>query len=338
MIKRQRTITETRAIALGADGITITDEETEEGGDAACVQIRVGELDVHLCARWIEPDEQHRKPGCLIYHGTPDEDTLKRVRNVISFSLGMHLVSLGHTVYSADCKTVSFKAVSPYSIDGRLFDLPVLPPAPLAARSYEEIEPARLSKLVSALYRAYDEIGFGDLNWGFWHARCATPHIAPVHFGPSSKPSGRRAQRRFSGQIPTKIVGDPDIWARFSDAAKALIDGLRIPADRKLLLVDAIGRTNGMPHKAVMESILDRMRLRIGDGESAAWRRRNDAAHGRAIPTGSEFDAIQDTKFLRGLFDRMLLKLVDASDDYIDYGSLNFPVRPLGDPPSGNSP
>jgi hypothetical protein len=34
--------------------------------------------------------------------------------------------------------------------------------------------------------------------------------------------------------------------------------------------------------------------------------------------SGSELAAIQDTKFLRGEFDRMLLKLVDASDGYID--------------------
>jgi len=337
MINRRRTVTETRAIALGTNGITVTDEETEEGGDAACVQIHVGDLDVHLCARWIEPDEQHRKPGCLIYRGTPDEDTLKRVRNVISFSLGMYLVSLGHSVYSADWKKVSFKAVSPYSIDGRVFDLPVMPPAPLSARSYEEIEPARLSRIASALYRAYDEIGFGDLNWGFWHARCATPHIAPVHFGAIIEALREACAKRFAGQIPTKIVDDPGIWTPFSDAAKALIDGLQIPEDRKLLLIDAVGRTNGMPHKAVMESILDRMKLRIGEGESAAWRRRNKAAHGKAIPTGSELDAIQDAKFLRGLFDRMLLKLIDASDGYIAYGTLNFPIRPLADPPSGRA-
>lgn len=335
MIDRKRTTTETRSIDLGSDGITVTDVKTEESGSAACVKVRVVDLDVYLCAGWFEPGERHRKPGCLIYRGTPDEETRKRVREVLSFSLGKYLVPLGHTVYSADWTTVSFKAVSPYSIDGRVFDLPVMPPAPLAARSYNEIEPKRLSRIASALYAAYDEIGFGDLNWGFWHARCATPHIAPVHFGAIIEALRKACAKRFSGQIPTKIIDDPHVWAEFQGAAKALVDGLRIPEDRKALFLDAVGRTNGMPHKAVMESILDRMKLRIGDGESAAWRRRNDAAHGRAIPTGSEFDAIQDTKFLRGLFDRMLLKLLDASEFYIDYGSLNYPIRPLADPPTG---
>lgn len=333
MINRKRTITETRSIGLDSEGVTITDEETEEGGSAACVKIRVVDLDVYLCAKWIEPSDRHRKPGCLIYRGTPDIETQKRIRNVLSFSLGMFLVSLGHTVYSADWKMVSFEAVSPYSIDGRVLDLPVMPPAPLAARSRNEIEPARLSRIASALYAAYDELGFGDLNWGFWHARCATPHIAPVHFGAIIEALRKTCADRFSGQIATKIVEDGKVWAKFHEAVKQSIDDLGIPADRKLLLLDALGRSNSMPHKAVMEAVLARMKLEFGKSESTAWRRRNDAAHGRAIPTGSELDAIQDTKFLRGLFDRMLLKLVDASDSYIDYSGLNFPSRPIVDAP-----
>ena len=335
MINRERTVTETRSIGLGPDGVTITDEETEQGGSAACVKIRVLDLDVYLCAKWIEPGDRHRKPGCLIYRGTPNEEARERVRNVLSFSLGMLLVSLGHTAYSADWKMVSFKAISPYSIDGRVFDLPIMPPAPLAARSRNEIEPARLSRIASALYAAYDELGFGDLNWGFWHARCATPHIAPVHFGAIIEAVRKTCANRFSGQIATKIVEDGETWGKFVDAVKPLVENLGIPADLKHLLQEAIGRTNGMPHKAVMEDLLARMKLEFGESESAAWRRRNDAAHGRAIPTGSELEAIQDTKFLRGLFDRMLLRLVDASDSYIDYGSLNFPIRPLADAPKG---
>jgi hypothetical protein len=335
MVERKRTVSETRSIGLEPDGLTVTDRETEEGGSAACVKICVGDHEVHLCARWIEPGDRHRKPGCLIYRGTPDEETQKRIRNVLSFSLGMFLVSLGHTVYSADWKMVSFKAVTPYSIDGRVFDLPVMPPAPLAARSRNEIEPARLSRIASALHAAYDELGFGDLAWGFWHARCATPHIAPVHFGAIIEALRKTCADRFSGQIATKIVDNGETWAGFFDAVKLLVDKLGIPDDRKLLLQDAAGRVNSLPHKAVMESILTRMRLVVSDRENAAWRRRNDAAHGKPIPAGSELEAIQDTKFPRGLFDRMLLKLVDASDNYIDYSTLNFPIRPLVDAPTG---
>jgi hypothetical protein len=39
-------------------------------------------------------------------------------------------------------------------------------------------------------------------------------------------------------------------------------------------------------------------------------------------------------KLLTGLFHRMLLRISDASDAYIDYVSLGHPLRPLKEPPS----
>ena len=156
-----------------------------------------------------------------------------------------------------------------------------------------------------------------------------------MHFGAIIEALRKTCANRFSGQIATKIVDDGKTWAKFCDAIKPLVDDLEIPGERKLLLLDAVGRTNSMPHKAMMESVLAQMKLEFGKSENTAWRRRNDAAHGRAIPRGSELEAIQDTKFLRGLFDRMLLKLVDASDSYIDYSSLNFPIRSLVEAPNG---
>jgi len=91
---------------------------------------------------------------------------------------------------------------------------------------------------------------------------------------------------------------------------------------------------NSVPHQVVTAGILSRMKLQFSEEEKAAWRRRNDAAHGRAMEVGTELDVIRDTKLLRGLFDRMLLKLTDASEMYYDYASLNLPIRRLADAPS----
>ncbi len=332
-VKRKKTVTETRAIGPGPVGLTVTEHDARDSFSSQCVKIRVGDHEVHLCARWIKPGDRLRKPGCLIYRGTPDEETQNRIRNVLSFSLGMFLVSLGHTIYSADWKKVSFKSVSPYSIAGRVFDLPVMPPALLAMRSSNEIEPARLNRIASALYAAYDELEFGDLNWGFWHARCATPHIAPVHFGAIIESLRKVCAKRLSGEVATKIVDDNKTWNAFADDVKLLIGKLGIPEDRKAHLQNAVGLMNNMPHKAVMESILAWLKLQLDRSEGQAWRRRNDAAHGRAVPAGNELEAIQDTRLLRGLFDRMLLRLVNASEVYIDYSTPGHPIRQLAEAP-----
>jgi hypothetical protein len=181
-----------------------------------------------------------------------------------------------------------------------VFDLPVMPPAPLASRSQNEIEPERLSRIANALYAAYDELKFGDLNWGFWHARCATPHIAAVHFGAVIEALRDACLARYAAELPTKLIENGETWNSFSAEVNAAIAKLQISEDKKVLLQRAAGRLNGVPHQVVTAGILSQMKLEFGDDEKAAWRRRNDAAHGRAIQEGTELNVIRDTKLLRG--------------------------------------
>jgi len=47
------------------------------------------------------------------------------------------------------------------------------------------------------------------------------------------------------------------------------------------------------------------------------------------IPEGQELAAIRDMKLLRGLFQRMLLRIANAADQYIDYTSPDHPFRRL---------
>jgi hypothetical protein len=334
VIEREKTTVETRLINRGPAALTIRDSETDHGAGADCVKLQIGEFELYLCSEWIERSAPWRRPGCIIYVGTPAEETQKRIREVLSFSLGMYLVSLGYTVYSDDWRTVSFKSVSPYAMYGRVFDLSVMPPAPLAARSRNEIEPARLSRITNALYSVYDELGFGDLNWGFWHARCATPHIAAVHFGAIIEALRKVCAARYGANLPTKLIEDGEVWRAFSAEVNTVIAKLKLPGDNQSLLREAVGRMNSVPHQVVTAGILSRMKLQFSEDEMAAWRRRNDAAHGRAMEVGTELTVISETKLLRGLFDRMLLKLTDASEMYYDYASLKFPIRQLAEAPS----
>jgi hypothetical protein len=51
------------------------------------------------------------------------------------------------------------------------------------------------------------------------------------------------------------------------------------------------------------------------------------------IPEGQELAAIRDMKLLRGLFQRMLLRITNAADQYIDYTSPNHSFRRLEEAP-----
>ena len=55
------------------------------------------------------------------------------------------------------------------------------------------------------------------------------------------------------------------------------------------------------------------------------------------IPEGEELAAIRDMKLLKGLFGRLLLRITNAADQYIDYTSPHFDYRSLADAPPDTS-
>jgi hypothetical protein len=85
-----------------------------------------------------------------------------------------------------------------------------------------------------------------------------------------------------------------------------------------------------------MEATLRAINITLSPEESQAWRRRNDAAHGNEMPPGGERALIQDTKLLKMILHRMVLRITNGSDLYFDYASPGFVMRRLQDPASTN--
>ena len=86
-----------------------------------------------------------------------------------------------------------------------------------------------------------------------------------------------------------------------------------------------------MPSSRVSEQVFGVLRLEVSATEQGAWKGRNVAAHGGSI-AGNAVEAIKNTKLLRLLFHRLLLKMIDGSDVYRDYHTIGHPVRKLEEP------
>jgi hypothetical protein len=331
-INAKNTTVETRTLTSTNDGITLSGTSGHFGGRRTCVRFAVAGMQVYLCASWQEASDGRVKPGCLVYLGTPDENVRSRIRNALSFSLGMYLVHLGSTLFAEDWEIVSFKSVAAYSIDRRVFDLVVLPPATFGGRFQHEIVPAALSRMVNSIYSAYDDLKFRSLSWAYWHALCATVHIAPVHFGAAIEALQRRYIAAHPVQFRTKLVADKRAWSGFAKEIGDAISRLQIPESDKRILLENVGGLNRVSHRLIAEQVLKSIGIELGPDESSAWRRRDDAAHGNEIEDGTELEAIRDMKLLNVLFHRMLLKITDAADSYFDYCTPGFPIRNLREP------
>lgn len=314
------------------DCIAVFDSSSRGSFTRSAAKFVVSGVTVYLCALHNEDANGRVKPGCIIYVGRPDERFRNRVRAAISFALGVYVVDLGSTLYSKDWNVVSFKAQSAYSIDRKVFELPVLPPALSGHRFQHELTRSFLTRISNAILEKYDELNFGDLNWAYWHALCATPHIAPVHFGAAIEMLIRRYVAARPGRFPSKIIPDKSIWKTFSEEVEQTIAKLAIPEINRGILRKNLGLLNRVHQRDTMKSVLSDIRISLGSDEESAWSRRNDAAHGMEMETGDELSLIRDIKLLKVIFHRMLLRITNASDSYIDYATPGFPVRTLDTP------
>jgi hypothetical protein len=210
--------------------------------------------------------------------------------------------------------------------------LVVLPPAPMGARWKHEIDRVPFTRLVNAVFHNYEALDFGNLSWAYWHALCATPHIASVHFGAAIEMLLRQYAATKPDQFPRGIIADRTIWKHLSGQVEEAVARLEIPEEKKNALRENIGGLNRVHQRDIMEAILKDIGIVLGLDESQAWKRRNDAAHGIAMETGEELDVILDIKLLKVMFHRMVLRIVNGADTYHDYATPGFPIRKLAEP------
>lgn len=329
----------TQKIGSDEDGITLFDEDGSRSTSYAALKCIVYGVEIYVCSLKKQPKSEIAKPGCIIYVGNSSKEFRKKVRTSISFIVSSYLIELGHAVYGKKWEIVSFESRSSYSIGRRVLDLPILPPAPTGVRFLHEIDRTNFTRLVTSIVQNYEALDFGNMSWAYWHALCAAPHIASVHFGAVIEMLLRKYKDMKPDTFPGSIIGDKSIWKSVMRQVENVVKELKIPEINKEALIKNIGALNRVHHRDTMSAILKNIGIELGDDEMRAWKRRNDAAHGIAIEVGEEFQVIRDVKLLKIVFHRILLRIIDGADAYYDYATPDFPVRKLAEPvPSASEP
>jgi hypothetical protein len=243
-------ITKTRTLH-GGDSETVL-RASRKGGwhSRKCVKLRVDGCDFFLCAAEQATAKGVSDPGFILYTGNPSDDFRDKVRRCLSFSLGTYLVYLGCSSFCEKWSLVSFQAVSAYSLGGRAFELPALPPSPLGTRFLWEIDRDILSRMVNSLYSHYDALGFGKLSWAYWHAVCATPHIAAVHYGAAVESLQRSYLKTNKQTVQTKLVEGED-WKGMKASLKSAISGSAVGDDVKTILENKLSELNAIPQSVI---------------------------------------------------------------------------------------
>lgn len=328
-----RTEIETRTTrTFGHDPDSVVAEAITERNTSGtrAAKLSVAGVTFYLCENDAKTDPL--RPGYILYTGAADSEFRRKVRDCLSFALGIYLVHLGTTTYTSDWAIAEFSSISAYSMDGKAFRLVGLPPAPLHGSWQFDVERERLSRIVNGLFALYDTLKFRHLSWAYWHAQSATSHIAAAHFGAAIEALLRRYADQHREAIPAKPIADRTVWKAFCAQIGDHISMLPIDETSKLLVRSNLGSLNRLPLKALLDGVAGHLRIKIGDAERAAWKRRDDAAHGNDLEPGGELELIRENKLLGILFNRLLLRMTNASDQYRDYFTLGHKIRRLEEP------
>ena len=89
---------------------------------------------------------------------------------------------------------------------------------------------------------------------------------------------------------------------------------------------------NQTPPGVLSEKMLAEIGITVGQVETAAWKRRNQAAHGSETDTDSVIPTIMETKLLKITLHRIVLKITGASDRYYDDYTIGHAIRDVTEP------
>lgn len=324
--------------AESREGITLDDRITIWKRDGRLrytqntAKLNVEGFTFYVCALHPEDRPGSIKPGCIIFVGNPNESFRRKVRTALSLALGRYLIYLGTTNYDGNWCIISTLAQSAYSMEKRFFDTPTELPAPMGPRFDGELSPARLTRAVGAFMRDFEKLDLANLSWAYWHACAATPHIAPVVFGAAIEALQNTYLKSCPDAIRTCTV-DPAVWKNIRRNLATTIAGIEAPDEAKEAWKSKLDLLNRIDQRPRLRGLMEALGLELGEDEDAAWRRRNEAAHGTPVAEGEELAAIRDMKLLGGLFIRLLLRVTEAADQYFDRTTPNCPPRSLAEAP-----
>ena len=114
--------------------LTVTESDERRSGSNAAARLTIAGHTLYIC---VPPRSSKSRAGCIVYTGAPDDETRKKVRTALSFALGVYLVETGHTLYDPTWLIVRATSISPYSLNGRALDLPIMPLTWLTDRNYQ---------------------------------------------------------------------------------------------------------------------------------------------------------------------------------------------------------
>ena len=271
----------------------------------------------------------------------PPEDTKQMILAALSFTFGRQLVSVGSTSLSKDNERVSY-TVRTVNLLGEQasYKQPGRPPVKLdIPDKISFVDENKVSFILNAVVEKMKELNLEHSFYLVWLSEFSPLTVKAAHLGAAIE-SLRNSYCCGSDVLKTTLL-PKNLWKKIKkpilesfDIAISLEPKIQEGNDIQILrrkLESLHTKSSNMQYEDFFEFIS----LKIGEVESYALNERNNPAHGYRYSPETYQDLIMTTDALYTLFNRIVLKITNASDFYIDYSTYEHPVRHIDEPLGG---
>jgi len=294
------------------------------------------------------------RPGFLEFdnlkgNGLPSEDAKQTILAALSFALGRQLVSVGSTSLGKDGDRIGFTSREVYMLEENVYKQPSKLPTPIGLVQQEWcLDERKVSGIISAVASKMETINIEYPLFLVWLGLTSPLDVQAAHLGAaieSLRDSYCTVGKELSTLLVSKSIWKTRIKKPLIETFDKIIDSLEegsIDSKEKEILRRKLEDLNKKSSNMQYEEFFNLLNIKVGKVELQALRERNRPAHGHRYKP-SEFHKLSMTiNALYSLFNRLVLKMTNASDCYIDYSTYGYPVRdiehPLGGPEGDGSP
>lgn len=295
---------------------------------------------------------QKYKPGFVEFedldkNGLPSEDTKQNILAALSFTLGRQLISVGSTSLGKNGDRIGFVVREIHTLGEQAYKQPCKPPAPLGIPEREwHIDEKQISKMISSVATKMGIINIEYPLFLIWLGLTSPLDVQAAHFGAAIE-SLRDSYCAAENELSTLLI-PKDIWK--TRVRKSLLDAFNntIPSLQSIesknleILKRKLEGLNKKSSNMQYEDFFDLLSLQVGKVELQALRERNKPAHGYRYKPSDYHKLSMTLSALYSLFNRLVLRITEANECYIDYSTYGHPVRyincPLGGPEGDGKP
>ena len=277
----------------------------------------------------------------------PSENTKQIILASLSFTIGRQVVSAGSTSLAAGGDRVSY-IVKKVCLLGQenAYKQPSMPPTPLHPTLRDSfVDENKVSSIVNAVAAKMKDLKMEYPLFLLWLGQVSPLDVRAAHLGAAIE----SLRDSYYNNVETTLL-PKNVWKKaikepllktFDDVTANLDEATKESAAINILR-KKLDYLNEKSSNMKYEEFFDLISLKIGKVENAALRERNTPAHGSRYSSDQYPGLVMTTNALYTLFNRIVLKLTNAADCYIDYSTYGYPVRdidrPLGGPEGDGCP